>query len=160
MLYNIRTGPDFEAIQWNKNGDHPDDYNNEVTGLERDQLRTWTGEEAKALEWEAQVVRYFRVPDPEFSGDKICPLCGKTFHEHGWIEEDKLYKVPGDELIETISLSTNSIPKGTVCPGNYVATFYVFADERMEGSKPKMDKRYMVMEQKLFEKIYVPVNTL
>lgn len=160
MFYNLRRGPDFEASQWNKNGDHPDDYVDNVEGLEQGNFKVWTGEEAKNLGWEGQVVRYFRHPDPKFSGETICPRCGKTFHEHGWIEEEELYKVPGHELVEQVTFETNSSPEGAVCPGDYIATFYVFANDRMEGSKPKMEKRYKIMNQKIFEMLYVPVDTL
>lgn len=31
-------------------------------------------------------VGYYRCPEPEFSGDKVCPHCGFTPHEHGWID--------------------------------------------------------------------------
>jgi hypothetical protein len=91
-----------EATQWFKNGDHPQDYANERQGLENGEMRTWTGTEVKALGWEGEVVRYYRKPEKD--GQQICPHCGKTLHEHGWIDgTDKGaldYKVcPGDFVV-------------------------------------------------------------
>lgn len=74
----------IEATQWLKNGDHPLDYANSVDGFENEVWHSWTGEEARALQWEGQVVRYFR--DPDVSSDHACKHCRYTMHEHGWIE--------------------------------------------------------------------------
>ena len=157
MLYNTRRGPDFEATQWNKNGDHPDDYAQGVQGLEKGEMRTWTGQEAKEQDWEGQIVRRFRHPDPLYAGDKVCPFCNNTYHEHGWIEEDKLYKVPGKELIVNISTEPINGPEGRVCPCDYIATFYEFGEKGTAGSKPELIPKYHIYSKKLFEQMFVPV---
>lgn len=89
-----------DAIQWFKNGDHPLDYANEKVGLENGEIRKWTGAECKANEWEGQVVRYYR--NPFHNGKTICGRCGRTMHEHGWIDSGK--------------------DSETVCPGDWVIT--------------------------------------
>jgi hypothetical protein len=88
-----------EATQWFKNGDHPDDFKKDRTDYENDELRTWAGQEAKEKEWEGGVVRYYRRPD--VSGKDACSQCGKTFHEHGWIDtlEGGHIVCPGDFII-------------------------------------------------------------
>ena len=62
-----------EAIQWFKNGDHPDDY---PVLMDR----------REALEHgpEGDVVRYYR--DPSVDGQLVCKMCHQTMHEHGWID--------------------------------------------------------------------------
>lgn len=90
-----------EAVLWNKNGDHPEDYVSDVQGFENGELRTFTGEERKAKEWEGSFVGYFRHPD--IPGTKVCSSCNKTMHEHGWIDRN----------------GPNGI---TVCPGNYIVS--------------------------------------
>ena len=86
----------IRASQWHKNGDHPDDYAEPVGGMENGEWRTWTGEEVKALDWEGQVVRYYRNPDD--SGDRVCEKCRRRMHDHGWIDtlEDGHNVCPGD----------------------------------------------------------------
>ena len=42
----------IEATQWGKNGDHPEDYAKDTQGLENGELRTFTGAERKAKDWE------------------------------------------------------------------------------------------------------------
>lgn len=78
----------IEAIQWFKNGDHPED-GNEVffNGV-------FTG-----LKLEGKVVRYFRHPDVD--GERSCDHCGVRMHEHGWIDTlEGGHKVcPGDFII-------------------------------------------------------------
>jgi len=76
MKYRKKT-PVVEAYQWFKNGDHPDD-----------------GDPLK----EGKVVRRFNSPiEP---GIKLCWMCMKENHEHGWID------------------STEGGHR--VCPGNYI----------------------------------------
>ncbi len=90
---------EIEATQWFKNGDHPEDYANERDGFEDNEYRTWTGEEAKALAWEGEVVRYYRRPND--SGERLCDKCGVRMHEHGWIDtlEGGHIVCPGDWII-------------------------------------------------------------
>ena len=80
-----------EATQWFKNGDHPED------GKER-----FTEGEFKGELLEGKVVRYFRRPD--VSGSSLCSQCGKTFHDHGWIDtlEGGHIVCPGDYIITGI----------------------------------------------------------
>lgn len=76
----------IEAVQWFKNGDHPLDYANTVSSFD-DHTGGYfeiPGEHARVYGWEGQVVRYYRAPDDD--GERACEKCGKTMHEHGWIE--------------------------------------------------------------------------
>lgn len=79
-----------EAHRWFKNGDHPEDDCSELTGRPPGQ---------KNFLSEGKVVRRFRRPD--IPGDAKCPCCGKTFHEHGWIDTPAGGHVvcPGDWII-------------------------------------------------------------
>lgn len=88
-----------EANQWLKNGDHPRDYSKDHDGLEDGELRVFTASERKDKSWEGDVVRYFR--DPYVPGQSACKHCGKTMHEHGWIEtlEGGHIVCPGDWII-------------------------------------------------------------
>lgn len=99
-----------EASLWNKNGDHPKDYVKDVVGLDNGEIRTFTGEECKARNYEGAYVRYFRHPD--IPGSKVCSHCNCIMNDHGWIDKG---------------------PNGiTVCPGDYVvnnhATYTVKAE--------------------------------
>lgn len=89
----------IEATQWFKNGDHPLDYANDKIGFEGRGLRTWTGDEARALGWEGQVVRYYRHPNDD--GRRKCQHCGDIMNNHGWIDtlEGGHIVCPGDWII-------------------------------------------------------------
>lgn len=90
----------IEATRWHKNGDHPKDYEKDVQGFERGKMRTFTGAERKAQNWEGCVVRYFRHPH----GNKICNHCEQTMHYHGWIDTSEGGHIvcPGDWIITGI----------------------------------------------------------
>lgn len=90
----------IEATQWFKNGDHPLDYSKTHTGLENGELRQFYLEERRMLEWEGDVVRYYR--HPKMDGQHKCRRCGNIMHDHGWIE----------------SIKSDHI----VCPGDYILT--------------------------------------
>jgi hypothetical protein len=80
----------IEATQWFKNGDHPED----------DCFRVYEDTGKMPTEQrEGKVVRYFRHPNVD--GKSICSKCGKTMHEHGWIDtlEDGHNVCPGDWII-------------------------------------------------------------
>ena len=85
----------IEATRWFKNGDHPQD----------DVMRPFedTGN-IPAEPREGKIVRYFRRPEPEFAGTKICQHCGKILHLHGWIDtlEGGHNVCPGDWIITGI----------------------------------------------------------
>lgn len=89
----------IEAHQWFKNGDHPLDYSVTHYGFDNGELRPFHPEERKLKQWEGDIVRYFRRPDVE--GESVCSECGKTFHDHGWIDtlEDGHRVCPGDWII-------------------------------------------------------------
>ena len=92
-----------EANQWFKNGDHPCDYADDREGFEDGTLRMWSGAEAKALEWQGGVVRYFRRPGIRDEATCVSSMpCKATMHDHGWIDT----------------------PEGghTVCPGDWIIT--------------------------------------
>lgn len=93
---------EIEAHQWHKNGDHPLDYSRTHDGLENGELRQFSPEERSANDWEGDIVRYYRRPGD--SGDRSCQHCGKTMHEHGWIEtmEGGHIVCPGDWIITGI----------------------------------------------------------
>ncbi len=71
----------IEAVQWFKNGDHPED---------------------EYVHLEGKLVRYFRRPD--VPDESICSECGKIFHDHGWIDtlEDGHRVCPGDWIIRGV----------------------------------------------------------
>ena len=76
----------IEAVQWTRNGDHPDDFS------DRDNSNG-------TMHLEGMVVRRFRRPDS--SGDKSCAHCGGKMHDHGWIDtlEGGHIVCPGDWVI-------------------------------------------------------------
>ena len=71
---------EVEADQWFRNGDHPEDG---------------------PADTEGRVVRYFRRPEPEYAGDTEHAVCGRIWHEHGWIDtlEGGHTVCPGDWII-------------------------------------------------------------
>ena len=71
----------IKASQWKHNGDHPDDGDS----------------------YEGKVVRYFRHPD--VPNDSMCKQCGRTFHDHGWIDtlEGGHIVCPGDWIITGVA---------------------------------------------------------
>lgn len=77
-----------EATQWWKNGDHPGDNCYYVDDKSPERFLS-----------EGKVVRYFR--DPNVPGTTVCKHCGKTMHEHGWIDtlEGGHIVCPGDWII-------------------------------------------------------------
>ena len=86
----------IEATQWFKNGDHPEDH---------DPIEIENPSEIRHedyLQTEGKVVRYYRHPN--VNGKTICKTCGKTMHEHGWIDtlEGGHIVCPGDWIITGI----------------------------------------------------------
>lgn len=77
------------AVQWFKNGDHPED------GEGR-----FASGEFKGEKYEGKVVRYFRHPCVD--GGDICAKCSYTFHNHGWIDNglSGLMVCPGDWIVK------------------------------------------------------------
>ena len=77
-----------EAIQWFKNGDHPQD---ESKGIELTGGRWGLSE--------GQVVRYFRRLN--IPGDRFCPDCGNLMHRHGLLDGVNGEEVicPGDYIV-------------------------------------------------------------
>ena len=92
----------IEAIQWFKNGDHPNDYARDMEDFEDGRPRTFSGAERKARGWEGDIVRYYRRPDD--SGRRVCAHCSITMHAHGWIDtlEGGHVVCPGDWIITGI----------------------------------------------------------
>jgi len=89
----------IEANQWFKNGDHPRDYTRTHEGFLNGELTTFSPDYRKEMEWEGDIVRYFRRPD--VSGQSECQYCGRTYHEHGWIDTSEGGHIvcPGDWII-------------------------------------------------------------
>lgn len=83
----------IEAVQWHKNGDHPDDDCYMVRPLagSTTQFDPFTSE--------GKVVRYFRRPDVD--GKRSCEFCDNIMHNHGWIDtlEGGHIVCPGDWII-------------------------------------------------------------
>lgn len=82
------------AHRWFRNGDHPDDFSDRDNGDGR-------------MTREGVVVRYFRVPAAPGSGEHgtdACRKCGRTMHDHGWIDtlEGGHTVCPGDWIITGI----------------------------------------------------------
>lgn len=84
---------EVEAHQWFRNGDHPLDDVGETM------IDPLTGVEYERLE--GNLVRYFRRPEPEYAGDKVHDICGRIWHDHGWIDtlEGGHTVCPGDWII-------------------------------------------------------------
>lgn len=82
-----------DVVRWMANGDHPDDR---VGEIETDPV---SGEPYARLE--GAVVRFFRHPD--VPGHEKHIMCGRTFHDHGWIDEGDNGRMvcPGDYVITT-----------------------------------------------------------
>jgi hypothetical protein len=99
MIDDSISGKDIHY--WYKNGDHPDDYKDEVEGFENGIWRKFSPAFQKGLQWEGQVVGYFR--DPDVDGKTICPECQRTMHVHGWIDQgsDGLSVCPGDGIADS-----------------------------------------------------------
>lgn len=89
----------IDATQWFKNGDHPFDYAESHQGFDGGELRTFSGEERKANDWEGGVVRYYRTPS--LDGQNPCKHCAQIMHVHGWIDtlEGGHIVCPGDWII-------------------------------------------------------------
>lgn len=83
----------IEATQWFKNGDHPQD---DIRLLDATR-----GGQARTIETEGKVVRYFRHPDKAYAGERQCEKCGEIMHKHGWIDtlEGGHIVCPGDWII-------------------------------------------------------------
>jgi len=83
---------EIDAVQWFKNGDHPDDN-----------CDTFTGSDGKPFLGGGKIVRYFRHPD--IDGESLCSECGVRFHEHGWIDtlENGHRVCPSDWIIKGIA---------------------------------------------------------
>lgn len=80
-----------QAVQWFRNGDHPqDDLGMLITDI-------LTGKPYERTE--GRVVRYFRRPD--IPGTDMCPNCCLNFHDHGWIDRGGAGYVvcPGDWVL-------------------------------------------------------------
>lgn len=86
----------IEATQWFKNGDHPKD--NVMRPFED------TGEVPKQPR-EGAIVRYYRHPS---IGDSHVCKCGRTMHDHGWIDtlEGNHIVCPGDWIITDVAGKT------------------------------------------------------
>jgi hypothetical protein len=80
------------ATRWWVNGDHPDD------GVGQDAIDPASGDTYKRIE--GAVVGFFRHPN--VPGTKACEHCGRTMHDHGWIDT-----LEGGQI---------------VCPGDWVVT--------------------------------------
>lgn len=113
----------IEAFRWFKNGDHPDDRVGEIIA---DPM--YPNDRSKDYErLEGRVVRFFRRPEPTYSGELVHEFstCGHTWHDHGWIDTPD-----GD----------GGIP---VCPGDWIITR---ANGKFEPCNPE-----------IFEQTYEPV---
>ena len=96
-----------DAIQWFKNGDHPEDNTKIIIGSDGGLFRS-----------EGKIVRYYRVP--ELDGQHECQYCGDIMHNHGWIDnQDGGYNVcPGDWIIK------GALGEYYVCHPNYFEKMY------------------------------------
>lgn len=78
----------IDAVQWFKNGDHPEDNCYYIDDKSPNRYLS-----------EGEIVRYFRRPD--VSGISLCSICRSLFHGHGWIDtlEGGHIVCPGDWII-------------------------------------------------------------
>ena len=83
----------IEAVQWFKNGDHPEDNCIPIQPSEGDQELFYS---------EGKIVRYFRRPD--VPGDTVCQKCPATMRYHGWVDtlEGGHIVCPGDWIIKGV----------------------------------------------------------
>ena len=85
----IKLAETVEAHRWFKNGDHPGDYAKDREGFKDGEpgVHVYTADFCREHQWEGEVVRYFRRPDVK--GTDICHRlgCGRTMHDHGWIDQ-------------------------------------------------------------------------
>src|SRR4051812_41987574 len=95
--------PVTTRARWFKNGDHP----NDMVGFQVDDPQNPPYGAYERVE--GAVVRFYRTPPhvpgfrydtPETPGDQLHEQCGRTWHEHGWLD--------------------NGGPGETVCPGDWV----------------------------------------
>lgn len=94
---------EVEASQWFKNGDHPRDYTETHEGFEQGDLRFFKPEERRMLNWEGDVVRYYRRPDDD--PRRSCQHCTHMMHDHGWIDTQEGGHIvcPGDWVITGVA---------------------------------------------------------
>lgn len=88
----------IEADRWMKNGDHPLDYVDDLQDP-AGPSGVVTAAHQRENNWEGQLVRYFRHPD--YDGATVHDVCGKTWHEHGWIDTGSYGHTvcPGDWIV-------------------------------------------------------------
>ena len=81
----------IDAIQWFKNGDHPDD-----------RCETLFDHSKKPFQSEGKLVRYYR--NPNVRDNSICSKCNQRMYQHGWIDtlEGGHIACPGDWIITGI----------------------------------------------------------
>ena len=115
-----------EATQWFKNGDHPQDFSGPRAGYENGVLRTYTGDYARARDWEGAVVRRYNRPDCPRSA--FCSFCGFETGDHGWLEnrEGGHRVCPGDWII------TGPEDQYQLCKPSVFARAYVSVEEKGE----------------------------
>lgn len=67
----------IEAVQWFKNGDHPED---------RPDMFDYPDKDGNIFQrpGEGKIVRYYRRPDVD--GNDRCMYCGGKMNNHGWID--------------------------------------------------------------------------
>jgi hypothetical protein len=96
----------IEATVWEKNGDHPEDYQNVVDVILHDgadaEYVDVPEADARARGWEGAIVRYFRSPG--VSGKHSCKHCEREMNAHGWIDslEGGHIVCPGDWIIRGV----------------------------------------------------------
>lgn len=117
MKYRKRS-IEVEAIQWFKNGDHPEDN---CIRVQEDSI-------SGGFLSEGEVVRYFR--HPRMCDGSICSKCRIENSQHGWIDtaEGEHRVCPGDWIIKGI--------KGEFYPCKpdiFKATYDVVGNQEREG---------------------------
>lgn len=85
---------EFNAVQWWKNGDHPEDHSHLVYPGHNSMTQF------EPFLSEGKAVRHYRKPDSH--GWEKCNTCGAALHDHGWID------IAGGGY--------------TVCPGDWIIT--------------------------------------
>lgn len=92
ILVSPRTSPTHRAVFWEKNGDHPDDRVGE------DVPDPMTGGTYKRIE--GAFVRFYR--NPSTPGDLVHMPCGRTWHDHGWIDRFNTDVCPGSYIVQSL----------------------------------------------------------
>jgi hypothetical protein len=117
------------AVQWFKNGDHPNDNCQLVTMM--DEIKGPSSFLSEGL-----IVRYYRSPNPDRAGNLLCRKCSLPYHEHGLLDKGShcLMVCPGDFIVHTHQTCYPLCP--TVFNRKFIEVIETVEDSSYCGSSP------------------------